>query len=53
MYACASKLVADFMRGCASKRIDHLLLATQPYHAAIHELTHAGLTIPAGHFMGW
>jgi len=32
------KLVADFSKGCAGRRIDPLLLATHPYHPGIGEL---------------
>jgi hypothetical protein len=43
---------ADFSRGCAGKRIAHLLLATHP-HAAIRELTRASLGTTTQHFKGW
>jgi hypothetical protein len=45
------KLVVDFWRRCAGRRIGHLLFAT--HHTATRELTHASLTPAAHHFEGW
>jgi hypothetical protein len=40
------KLGADFSRGCAGKRIIHLLFATHPYHPGSREQNCASTQCP-------